>query len=86
MKILKDKLKFIFLLLKENFPLILIYLLLQLPLFIFGNYVSDIDFIIKAICYQIWLAVFFFMIYTMKYNIRKELQKEIKNVKEFLED
>ena len=62
---------------KENFPLIFIYLLLQLPLFIFGNYLSDIDFIFKCIAWQIWLGVFLVMIYTMKYNIRKQLQKEL---------
>ena len=73
----KQILQFIFLIIKENFPFICIYLLLQLPLFIFGNYLSYIDFIFKCIAWQIWLGVFLVMIYTMKYNIRKQLQKEL---------
>jgi hypothetical protein len=82
----KNILRFILLIIEENFPLVIIYLILQLPLFIFAKYSNDIDFIIKAIMYQIWLAVFFFMIYTMKYNITKQLREEIKNIREFLED
>lgn len=78
------KFNYIILVIKDNIPTIFIYLLLQLPLFIFGNYSNDIDFIIKSILWQFWLAVFLFMIYTMKYNIRKDLIKELEKKKETL--
>ena len=59
----KQILQFIFLIIKENFPLVIIYLILQIPLFIFGNYLSNIDFIFKCIAWQIWLGVFLFIFY-----------------------
>lgn len=86
----KNILSFIFLIIKENFPFIFIYLVLQLPLLMFIYFILQqplflysfsgsilVFFAVEFILWQIWLATFFFMIYTLKYNIRKQLQEEL---------
>ena len=63
--------------LKEELPVVIIYLLFQIPLIIFLDFSLSLTVIIFSILlYQIYLAAFFFLIYVFRYNIEKKLRSE----------
>jgi len=68
--------------LKEELPVVIIYLLFQIPLIIFLDFSLSLTVIIFSILlYQIYLAAFFFLIYVFRYNIEKKLRSEKWNKK-----
>jgi uncharacterized membrane protein len=59
---------------KNNIIEIILFILLQIPLLIFGDLLNLWLFIFQVIAFQIWLGVLCFILYTMKYNIEKNLK------------
>jgi hypothetical protein len=61
---------------KEDLPVIITYLLLELPLVLFVNYsYSAVTIIAIGLTYQVFLAGMMSLLYTMKFNIEKKIKR-----------
>jgi len=61
--------------LKEELPIIVLYLFLQIPLICFVFYETYLELFFKILVFQVFLATVLFIIYTVKYNLEKKMIK-----------
>jgi len=61
--------------LKEELPIIVLYLFLQIPIICFVSFTTYLELFFKILVFQVFLATVLFIIYTVKYNLEKKMIK-----------